>query len=51
MKQKKLVKAMYQACLVNDVDTMAALTELEFKKIVKRKLNKKTFSGKWVIVR
>ena len=51
MKQKKLVAQLYRACLDHDVESMAKLREQEFAKIFKRKIQGKSFTTKWTVVR
>lgn len=51
MKQKNLVKEMYEACVAGDAVTRAQLLKKEFAKIIKRKQQGKTFTPKWTVVR
>lgn len=51
MKQKKLVKKLLQACLINDNETINELRVKEFKKIFNHKEKNKQFSTRWTIVR
>lgn len=51
MKQRKLVKRVYQACLDHDKEALYQLRLKEFAKIIKHKEQGKLFSGKWTIVR
>jgi hypothetical protein len=51
MKQSKLVKKMYQACLEHDVGRQRELTLIEYSKIFKRKHAGKYFTPKWTIIR
>jgi len=50
MKQKKLVKELYQACLSGDSEKIAELREQEFKKILKRKSQGRGFTPRWTVV-
>lgn len=51
MKQQKLVKEMYRACVIGDAVTRAQLLKKEFAKIIKRKQQGKIFTAKWTVVR
>ena len=51
MKQNKLVKKLYQACLSHDVKEISKLRETEFAKILKHRAEGKPFTGKWSVVR
>jgi|GEM_PF-716415 hypothetical protein len=50
MKQDKLVKKVYQACLEHDADKELRLLRKEFRKIFKRRDEGKTFSSKWTVM-
>ena len=52
MKQKKLLKEMYRACLDHDVEKQRELNLIEYNKIFKHiHKGKKHFSPKWTIIR
>ncbi len=51
MKQKKLLKKLYQACLSHDVKAISELRKTEFAKILKHRAEGKPFTGKWSVVR
>jgi len=51
MKQKKLLKKLYQACLSHDVKAISELRKAEFAKILKHRAEGKPFTGKWSVVR
>jgi hypothetical protein len=51
MKQSKLIHRVYEACLSHDADQLVKLRKEEFRKILKRRAEGKTFSHKWTLVR
>lgn len=50
MKQKKMVKEIYKACLDHDNERLAELRKEEFAKIIKHKAEGKAFTNKWTVV-
>lgn len=50
MKQKKIVKQMYQACLEHNHEKEQELIKKEFEKIFKHQEKGKKFGTKWTIV-
>lgn len=51
MKQKKLVKEVFNACLSGDNEKIMSLRVAEFKKILKHKEKNKPFSARWTIIK
>ena len=50
MKQSKLVRKVYQACIEHDVEKQQELRRKEFAKIIKHKVQGKAFDTKWTLV-
>ena len=51
MKQKKLVKKVYKACVEHDQAAIITLRKKEFAKIIKHKEEEKSFGVQWSVVR
>lgn len=51
MKQRKLVKKLFEACLVQDDKKIYELRQKEFDKIFKHKADGKKFSPIWTMVK
>ena len=51
MKQRKLVKQVYQACVDHDDAKLAELRKAEFEKIVRRKQQGRGFTGRWTVIK
>jgi hypothetical protein len=50
MKQSKLVRKVYQACIDHDAEEQQKLCKKEFAKIVKHKAAGKSFDTKWTLI-
>jgi hypothetical protein len=50
MKQTKLIRKVYQACIDHDAERQQKLRRKEFVKIVKHKAAGKAFDTKWTLV-
>ena len=51
MKQRKLVREVYTACLGHDAEKLAQLQKQEFRKIFEHRDKGKPFDPKWTVVR
>ena len=49
MRQAKLLKLLYRACLHHDVRVERMLFVKEIDKILKRRLSEKVFDAKWTV--
>jgi hypothetical protein len=50
MKQSKLVRKVYRACISHDAEKQQKLRRKEFAKIVKHKAAGKSFDTKWTLI-
>jgi hypothetical protein len=51
MKQRNLVKKVYEACVTHNLEALAQLRKQEFEKIIKRKSEKRNFNTRWTVVK
>lgn len=51
IKQDRLVKELYRACVEHDTKKIAELRKVEFEKILKRRESGKPFTRHWTLVR
>jgi restriction endonuclease S subunit len=52
MKQNKLVRKVYEACIENNLERLQELKRKEFEKIFKRRGNgNSSFGSKWTVIK